>query len=328
MNRRSEILVGGLAALGLGLLIFDSKTALVAARDGIQLCVYTLVPTLLPFFFLSNLLTGVLMGREIKLLQPLGVLCRIPKGAEYILVAGFLGGYPLGAQCISQACESGSLSNRDGRRMLAFCNNCGPAFLFGVAGTLFQDSNVPWILFTIHLISAFIVGVILPGEPSRCMPRKSKSPSAVQALWQSIKGLASVCGWVVLFRVLLSILDRWLLWYLPPILCATIHGIFELANGCINLSTITDPQIRFVLCSAVLSFGGLCVMMQTHSVASKVDRNLYFPGKVLQTCISLTLACLLSVPKWAIYPGAVAFLIGFFLRARENKCRNPQKLVV
>ena len=328
MKKRFDFMVGAFAALGLGVLILDGKTAISGAREGVQLCLNTLIPTLLPFFFLTNILSSGLMGRPIPILRPIGRLCRIPEGAEYILITGVLGGYPLGAQAISHACEMGSLSRRDGRRMLAFCNNCGPAFLFGMGGALFQDPKIPWMLFCIHILSALSVACIVPGEPGRCLVGIGKRPSAVQALWQALRSMAGVCGWVILFRVLIAVVNRWVLWYFPEEVAVIISGIVELSNGCINLGDIKAPPLRFVLCSGFLAFGGLCVAMQTYASAPNVDRDLYFPGKVLQSAISIFLSCLLWESNWAVFPGVVAAGVGIFLRKWEIRCRNSQKLVV
>ena len=328
MNKRLELTIGTGAAIGLLIMIIDGKTAFQGAAEGLTLCLNTLIPTLLPFFFLSNILTGSLMGRKIPLLRPIGRLCRIPEGAEYLLLTGFLGGYPLGASTISQACEIGSLSQRDGRRMLVFCNNCGPAFLFGIGGVLFHDGKIPWLIFTIHVLSAISVALMLPGEPGRCACEKRSVPTAVQALWQSVRSVAGVCGWVVLFRTALTVLERWLLWYFPKELQVILSGILELSNGCISLADISNIKLRFLLCICFLSFGGLCVTMQTYSVADGLDTRLYFPGKVLQTIVGLFLGLLLCSPKWSVIPGSLILILVIFLRKREIRCRNPQKLVV
>lgn len=163
MIRRADTLTGIAAATGIALLILDSKTALAGAQSGVELCIRTVIPSLFPFFLFSILLTTSLIGRRIPILRPVCRLCRIPGGAESILIAGFLGGYPVGAQCVSQAYRAGQLSHRDARRMLGFCNNCGPAFLFGMAAALFREWWAPWSLWGIHIFSALCVGVLIPG---------------------------------------------------------------------------------------------------------------------------------------------------------------------
>lgn len=326
MKRRADHLTGIAAALGVALLILDSKTALIGAQEGVSMCIQTVIPSLFPFFLFSILLTTSLMGRRIRLLNPICRLCRIPSGAESILIAGFLGGYPVGAQCVSQAFEAGQLSHRDARRLLGFCSNCGPAFLFGMAAAMFNQWWVPWVLWLIHIASAVLVGILIPGAPDPCSPAERQRVSAVEALNRSLRIMAGVCGWVIMFRILITFIQRWFLWYVPPICQVAFSGLMELSNGCIALGEVQNISLRFVLCSGFLAFGGLCVTMQTLSVTSpRLDKSLYFPGKVLQCCISLALASVvqgLSEPIVLFISVLVGGTMAVFLRKIQNRGRN------
>lgn len=330
MNGRRKTIISVATAIGMGLLILDTKTAVAGAQSGVDLCIRTVIPSLLPFFFLSVLLTASLIGRKIGILKPVCRLCRIPEGAESIFLAGLLGGYPVGAQCVSQAVENGCLHKLDARRMLAFCSNCGPAFLFGIVAGLFDRWWDAWLLWGIHMASALCVGALLPGNPHACRIPKISPIGPVQALERACKIMAGVCGWVVLFKVFLSFLQRWFLWMLPVELQIAIQGLLELSNGCIALSDIRNPDLRFVLCAGILSFGGLCVGMQTWSVVSEgVDRRLYFPGKVAQCAISLLLAATLQgMINWAVPALAVSVLAVIFLRKLQNSSSIPQPIGV
>ena len=297
MKRYSSLLTGFAASAGMLALILDSKTALSGGAEGIDLCIRSVIPALFPFFVLSTLLTGSLLGTALPFLRPIGLLCGIPKGAEPILVTGLLGGYPVGAQCISHACASGQLTRADGRRMLGFCNNAGPAFLFGMTGFLFENKAVPFVLWIIHIISAILTGAILPGKSdAQILISSQSSPGVGQLLQQSLKNIASVCGWVIIFRIILAFGERWFLWLAPEPLQTVIAGVLELTNGYIALISIENDSLRFVLASAFLSFGGVCVALQTASVTGQADLDLrfYFPGKLIQTAISAVLAFYVS----------------------------------
>ena len=122
-------------------LIVDSQSALMGAREGLELCIKTVIPSLMPFFFLSVLLTNRLSGKKISMLRPLGRILRLPEGAESIFLIGILGGYPVGAQAISQAAQAGSLDRSNAKRMLGFCSNAGPSFNFGILGRMFSSPS-------------------------------------------------------------------------------------------------------------------------------------------------------------------------------------------
>ena len=296
--------------------ILDTKTALNGAKEGIELCIYTLIPSLFPLFVLSIPVNNILTGIRIPFMTPVCRLCGIPEGGESLFLLGILGGYPVGAQAITQACEAGQLAPETARRLLGFCSNAGPAFLFGIAGSLFTSSYIPWLLWMIHIVSSLAVGAILPGKENiSCTLEKRKALSIPQVLEKSIRTMASVCGWVILFKVLLAFCERWFLWLLPKNLQAIFYGILELSNGCISLHSIASESDRFILCAAFLGFGGLCVAMQTVSVTASVGTGMYFPGKAMQCILSIVLA---DIVRSVLYPNtqlSIISIIGILLLA-------------
>lgn len=295
MNKQNRCIAIG-AAVGMLVLIFDGKTAFSGAAEGIRLCINTLIPSLFPFFILSNMLTGVLSGQTLPLLRTVTVACKIPDGAQSLLAIGLLGGYPVGAQNVALQYSRGQLSRYQASRMLAFCNNAGPAFIFGILGSMFSSSVIPWLLWLIHIVSALVVGIFLPGaatsEHINAFPRKIR---ITNALSQSVKAMSLVCGWVILMRTVLAFIESWFLWLFPVPTQVIISGILELSNGCIRLAEIDNEGLRFLLAAGFLSFGGICVTLQTASVADEIPMKLYFPGKILQCSISILLACFMQM---------------------------------
>ena len=269
------------------MLILDSKTSSQGAAEGIGLCIKVVIPSLFPFLFLSACLTGNNLFPKLPSLHRLGV----PKGAESIFLLGLLGGYPVGAQMIRDNYQKGILTKQTAQRLLGFCNNPGPAFAFGMLSPLFTVSAAPWCLWGIIILSAIITGLLLPGKTEEISAVKQITGiSLPAALNKSTRSMGLICGWVILFRVFFSIAENILLKRLPQIVRICFVGLMELTNGCVTLSTIPSEPLRFVLCAAFLSFGGLCVAMQTGSCTQELGLGMYFPGKLLQTFISILLA--------------------------------------
>jgi hypothetical protein len=282
---------GSVAAIGLTVLILDAKTALYGAGEGIRLCIQSVIPSLFPFFVLSILLTGALTGVSIPILRPLGMLCGIPSGCESLLIIGFLGGYPAGAQCIAQAYRAGQLERNDANRLLGFCNNAGPAYLFGIVASRFPNARCAWLLWGIHILSALAVGILLPGRPVNHAKIPTGKPISLQnAIQSSIRIMAGVCAWVIVFRTVIAFLERWFLWLIPEPAQVLITGLLELSNGCCDLGRVAHPGLRFIIASGSLAFGGLCVLMQTVSATKGLGLGHYLPGKVLQAAISILLS--------------------------------------
>lgn len=329
------------AAIGMVVLILDAQTAIAGAKAGVQLCLGTVIPSLLPFFVLSMLLTSALLGRSSKFLRPLGRFCGMPKGAESLLVVGLLGGYPVGAQNVSSARAAGQISDRDAQHLIGFCNNAGPAFLFGMAAAQFPQWWMGWALWGIQILSSLLTARLLRRKSASQAILSPGTPlSLPQALERSLKVMASVCGWVVLFRIVIAFLERWFLWMLPSEVQVLVSGLLELSNGCLMLGKIENTGLRMVLCSLFLAFGGVCVTMQTVSVTAGMKRITYFAGKACQTLISVLLTFfsqLILLPAGSrftlapafpvllcLFPAIVKIAVAFHRNMVYNR-DNPQK---
>lgn len=278
-----------LCIFAMAALILDSRTAMTAAAEAVELCLRTAVPSLFPFFVLACMM--VPWAARLRLPR-LGRLLKVPAGWESIFLLGCVGGYPVGAQCIAQGCGSSALDRKSAQRMLGFCTNCGPSFLFGIVGAAFGDSWAAAKITGIGILSALLVGILWPGavEESGPAPRLPEV-SLPQAVNQALRSMASVCAWIILGEVFLTFLTP----LLPSALRVPVIGILELTNGCLLLPQVPEA-IRFPAACGFTTFGGLCVAMQVKSICGRVDLSTrsYLPQKALQALIAVLLGFLFA----------------------------------
>lgn len=148
-----------------GMLLF-SKRSLYYALTGLQLWFNKMVPALLPFMILSNLLIGLdLTDPFVAMLRPvLGRLFRLDSSGIYALFTGFLCGFPMGAKVTADLVKKGKLSLRDASYLLAFCNNIGPVYFTGfVLMILHFDNPLPYFAGMYGL--ALLYGLLLRRLP-------------------------------------------------------------------------------------------------------------------------------------------------------------------
>lgn len=288
---------------GILALIFDSPTAASGARAGIGLCVQTVIPSLFPFFVLSAFLTGILQD-----LRFIGghLICRawnVPDGCESLIVISLVGGYPIGAKIVADAYAQNNITDGTYRHLISFCNNAGPAFIFGITSLFFRSPLIPWLLWILQILSAHAVAWVL-GNPHVNAAKKSVAPrgnSYAAVMLQSLRSMAIVCGWIVFFRVMISLLEKWLLKFFPGWTRIVICGLIELSNGCCMINEIPGEDIRFLICSILLCAGGLCITMQTLSFIPQKAGN-YLRGKAQQCTVCALLSAAL-VPF--VFPSSV-----------------------
>ena len=316
------------------LLILDSKTVILGATAGIDLCIRVLIPSMFPFLVVCPMISSRI-GSYLSIFRPIGRLLRMPEGAEDLFFLGLLSGYPVGAAMVSQAAQSGRISKQDAKRYLSFCSNTGPSFIFGIGAGLFPGIGSCAVLWLIQILSAVMVGILTPGKRHKAGFKNQSPLSLQQALRNAITTMAIICGWVILFRVLIAVLERWVLWCIPESAQILLRGILELANGIVSLSQIGNLGLRMILFSALLSFGGICVYMQTASVARDVPMGYYLPGKLAQSAMACVLATALqfflpSPQRYIPHPALLAICAGIcvaypiFLRKSENSSRNSK----
>lgn len=294
--------------IGMLCLILDPQTGLESASDGLRLCLQTVIPTLFPFLYLT------------ASFPPLGG--KRP-GLSYFLLGAF-GGYPAGAQILSQAASQGRLSKEAASRLLPVCNQTGPAFLFGIGAFVLGSSGLCLALWLIQLASAlWIAWIIGPQLSCQASPTQARQ----DPLLRSLRSMALVCGWVILFRVLLGFCQQWFLRFLPESGSLLFAGMLELTGGCCQLQEGLPLGAKLLWFACFSCFGGLCVAMQVRSIAQEtgISFRYYLPAKLTQMLCGLTFANIAqwflpvsqrcNLPVW-LQCLAIAWLVLFALRKK------------
>ena len=327
------------AGLAMMILILDTRTALSAGSEGIRLCLQTVIPCLFPFLLLSSFLTASLSDAPLPFSGPLAKWLRIPKNGICAYLIGLLGGYPAGAQAVSSLCKSGRIPPQEAARMLAFCNNAGPAFFFGIGMVVFENAAIGFLLWGIQILSSLLCAMLFPASQETSIPiEQTAKKNAPPIMRQCVENMALICGWVMVFKILLTFLQRWFLWMLPDGAQILVSGLLEMTNGCCQLVELPLLGQKLLFFALFASFGGTCILMQTYAVTEKarVPMQMYLPGKLLQLSISLFLCCiaqfLLAPSQRAFPPVPVYILCGMymlvFLRFRRKKgVAFPMKLM-
>ena len=266
----------------MGLVLLDGQTAQAGVREGLRLCAGAVVPALLPFFLLSNLLTRQLWGRSGRFLRFLGKVFRMPEGAECLLIPAFLGGYPAGAGAVGQAYASGGLQKEQAQRLLGYCSNVGPAFLFGIVAGAFEDPLIGWQLWGFQILGALVTAWLLPGSPEVAAPKQGKTQGDMLTL--AVLTMGKICVTVILFRVVLCYGAK----YLPVDGTAGVllGGLLELTNGCCSLKEV-PAMLRKSVAGGLMALGGICVLSQTKEVAEGLSLKYYFLGKGIQALVCI-----------------------------------------
>ncbi|MBR4057345.1 MAG: sporulation protein [Oscillospiraceae bacterium] len=273
------------------LLMLYSAPAAAAAKQALVLCAQVLIPSLLPFFVLSGLLSALGLSRALnRAAAPLmQKLFSVSGAGAAAFLLGLTGGYPLGAASVKTLYQRQELSEPEAKRLVCFCNNSGPAFIVGAAGSgVFGSAKAGLILYLSHLIAAVLVGLLfsVSGRKAAQKTGKTVSPSPIsdfsaafpEAVSSAVRSTLLICGYVVFFSVFVGLLDALgifsafsgLLASHTPLSIgqsrAILTGLLELGSGVGALHGQSYAPGNLALCAFLLGWGGVSVLFQTRAV--------------------------------------------------------------
>ncbi len=258
-------------------------------REGLALCGELLIPSLFPISVLSGCL--VRMGEQPGLGPGIRRVLGLSEAAALPLLLGLLGGFPLGAQLLSEQYARGRLSRQEAIHLSPLCNQAGPGFLLGAAASVLGSPRLGLALLLIQLLSLLLTGLFLgfPGmAASPPAPPSGEGPSFFAVLPQSIgasaKGMLGLTGSVCFFAGLRACLETPLpLGLFSPGVRGAVSGFLELSGGVALLKDCPTEQ-ALPLAAALCAWGGLCVHLQAAEAFSRagLPMGCYLRGKLLQ----------------------------------------------
>lgn len=319
MKKNLSFLLSCAAALsGLAALILAPAAAAESVRGGLELCSSVIIPSLLPFFALSGLISALglpqLLARAAE--KPMRAVFGVSGAACVPFVLGLTGGYPVGASAVAGLVRGGEISPREGERLLPFCNNTGPAFILGAAGAgVFHSSACGALLYLSHILAAVAVGAAFsrrraPDTPApHTAARRRAFPAALtEGVKTAVASTLNVCGFVLFFCVVTGLLEyAGIFSSLAGAIAARcgagltftralLAGALELGGGIGAMSGLSPSPANLALCSFLLGFGGLSVHCQTLAVLDGTDMKCarHFAGRILHALVSALFTFALS----------------------------------
>lgn len=264
--------------------------------NGLSVWSASVLPSLFPFLFLSNILanTDSLRGFSQKAGIVSQKLFRAPRQSSLVFVLSMLCGYPIGAKSVAELYEKGMASTDDCYKMTTFCSTASPIYAIGTVGINFLGSlPAGLVLFASLLLGQFFCALLYRNKfagdtrDADYPPFLKKSGDVIgDSLFSALKSILSVGAYIALFYMLCEMAANAAAAVLPAKAAGwtTLFavGFLEMTNGCYAYASCFPLQTATVLCSIAMSFGGICVYLQCFAYYKKCSMS---GGRVL--CIKL-----------------------------------------
>lgn len=289
-------------------LFFRPNQAVEASTTGLLLWFHTIIPTLLPFIILSNVIIRLdAMSYLTWFLSPvLTRLLGISKNGCYAVITGFLCGYPMGSKVTADLVSEGQISMAEGQYLLDFCNNVSPMFIISFIVTVSLQNTaliMPFlvILYASPLLTALVLNPFYRRRMAHAglLPHQTQKASRLQinfkiidaSIMNGFETVTKLGGYIILFAIIAKMVSS-----LPipsEALKCLSTGIFEITNGIQATAASSIPDtLKQLMILGVTSFGGLSSIAQTESMIKDSGLSIlkYIGAKLLSTCFTLLLA--------------------------------------
>lgn len=274
------------------------------ASSGLLLWFNVILPTLLPFMIVSNLLIGTRAIDAIsKVFGP--VMCRlfgVTRYGSFAIIAGFLCGYPMGGKVTADLVRKQYITWQEGQYLLSFTNNTSPMFIISyVVWQNLKDTSrtMPALLILIlsPILCSFLFRIYYrPGARIHSseyppLPKAAAASLMDSCIMNGFETITKVGGYIMLFSILIALLQKLPLDHF--LFSLLLLPSLEMTNG-IPLLCVSplSADACFVLSLALTSFGGWCSVAQTRSMVqgTRLPITPYLIEKLITTLVTSLLA--------------------------------------
>lgn len=289
------------------LFFFCPSLCFSGAKSGITLWINTVIPSLLPFLLLSNIvLEAGLLPYLSELIYPLfGPLFGVSKNGCFPILIGVISGFPVGAKTCADLVKQGQISLREGQYLLSFVNNASPMFLIVyMASQCLHCKELQYPLYFIILLSSLICSIVsriffmpkrlsFSQEPSKSSLKQKENKSHIatildHSIINSFLTVTKIGGYVILLSIVSAFLS-----HLPEQIQFTRYILLALTEMTTAISQIGEADLtlhtKIILSLASATSGGISSLLQTQSVIAEsgLSMKFYIAAKLFQTTIVL-----------------------------------------
>ena len=252
--------------------------------SGLQICFYTILPSLFPFMVLSSyIIKSDVLSPIYKALSPITkFLFKQNECSVSVIFMGLIGGFPVGTKMTAMLYENGRITKNQAQRLCMFCKAgiimfislCLSSIILGILSRFFDDGN----------------------EIKSSNKTYGQSPllALSSSVSDNVNSILSICAWVILFSAITECIRQM---NLGDNVYTAFVSFLEVTKGC---SQIAEKSTLPII-TAIIGFGGFCVHCQVYSFirATGLKYIRFFTGRVINGALS-SLICYLLLMAFPI----------------------------
>lgn len=297
-----------IAVLAAVFLIAEPRMISEAVGAAVSDCLEVIVPSLFAFTVLAVYLqkSGLYRVALRPLTLPLSKLLRIDEELCAVFVLANIGGYPVGASLLAELERRGAISPKNAARMLCCCFGSGPSFIVGIVGIrVFGSAAAGLALFAACFVSSLIMALLvrIGGKielRGSAADYTLTADAFISSVMSGARVMFTVCAMITGFSVISAILGALNADILFERLFALLgagensSAVFAAVLEVTRIKAISPTGNAMPICAALLSFGGVCVIMQIAALSGRIPLKRFLLSRIPAAAISAFAAIPLS----------------------------------
>ncbi len=146
------------------IMILNSKAIFEASVQGISTWAQVLVPALLPFMIVANLMMrlGIINFLGVLFEPIMRPLFNVSGTGGFVMAIGFTSGFPISSLLTAELRQQNKLTKEEAGRLMSFTNNASPLFIFSAISIgMFNYPQLGIVLAAGHYCSNLLIGIII-----------------------------------------------------------------------------------------------------------------------------------------------------------------------
>ena len=252
----------------------------------INVCIYSLMPTLFFQIFLSNILFNLDISKYIP--KKICNFFNITKDELVIILLSMFSGYPNNTRL---------LNNSTNEYLYYVSNYVNPMFIIGTVGTIYlHNKSISIIILISHIISNIIMLFIFRKKYKPYKYRKNITNNLyINSINNTVKSLTIIFSNLLIISLLVTIIKLILK---DSLIRGVILGLIEFSKGCFEISLLDiNIYIKGLIILIFITFGSISIHMQMISFNNKIKYIKFLLLRILNVLISIIIYFLLLMYK-------------------------------
>ena len=259
----------------------------VYALKGLNLWLFSVLPTLLPFTIISSILLHIeAFSKPLRILKKF-TKTNFNEHIPFIVICGLFCGCPIGAKLSADTYRQKKISGKTATFLLCSLSSLSPAFIISFALPSSLSINIKITLYIIIILSNIIVAYTIvhilhiqddslaieyPAANNNTNIQKSTTSLTdifENCILSSFEIQGKIGGYIIIFSCISGIFIQTL--HLNPYVSLIFNSLLEISSGLGTYNSFALNNHYISLVTALTSFGGICTLCQIFSCIKNVN---------------------------------------------------------